>query len=263
MLRVMTFNVLFGGGDRFPAIERLLAASRPDLLVLQECLGWEAGDRLARAAAAIGVPCDDAHAVLGRARPRGSGARYHVAVFSRRPLGGVRTHADPRVLGHCVVQFEIATGVGKLTGLGTHFDSHGEDPRLAEVRFVSSLAAAGDFAGGLWFLAGDLNALSSADPYPPDFAAKLRQAGTDKYGHPPRFDAIRGLEAGGWVDTLRRRPRRPEWVTAPRDRGGVRIDYRTDFVFCSPRLADRLVGAEVVDAAGASDHHAVVADFDV
>jgi exodeoxyribonuclease III len=86
-------------------------------------------------------------------------------------------------------------------------------------------------------------------------------AGVDKYGHPPRFDVIDDLEAFGWVDTLRHRPASPEWVTARRDRGGVRIDYRTDYIYASPRMAERLISAQVVDVAGATDHNAVVATF--
>lgn len=262
MLRVLTLNVLFGGEERFDAILRLLAGERPDLVVLQECLGWEEGDRLARAAAAIGVPADGAHALLGRARPRGSGKRYHVALLSRRPLRDAVVHADPAVLGHCVAQATLDGTDGPLTVLGAHFDSHGEDPRLREARFVNSLVSPDAFAAGFHLLAGDFNALSPQDPYPPDLADLVRRAGTDKYGHPPRFDAMRVLLAHGWVDALRACAPDGPWVTAPRDRGGVRIDYRTDYVLCSPPLAHRLRAARVVDATGASDHHALAVDLE-
>jgi exodeoxyribonuclease-3 len=41
----------------------------------------------------------------------------------------------------------------------------------------------------------------------------------------------------------------------------VRIDYRTDYILASPRMAERLIRAEVVDVGEASDHQAVVATF--
>ena len=89
----------------------------------------------------------------------------------------------------------------------------------------------------------------------------LRRAGTDKYGHPPRFDVIDDLEEYGWVDTLRERPASPKWVTARRNRGGVTIDYRTDYVFASPRMSERLLSSEVIDVGDISDHNALVATF--
>jgi exodeoxyribonuclease-3 len=63
------------------------------------------------------------------------------------------------------------------------------------------------------------------------------------------------------VDTLHARPATPKWVTARRNRGGVTIDYRTDYVYASPRMAERLVSAEVIDVGDASDHNPLVATF--
>jgi exodeoxyribonuclease-3 len=249
----MTWNLLFGGEDRFDKILERVAAARPDVLVLQECLGWDDRGRLGRVAAAMGVPDDPRHAVLGLARPRGSGKRYHVGLVSRPPVDHVVMHNDPKVLGHCILE----AAIGDFTLFGAHFDSHNEDLRLAEARHLRTLFDASRKV----LLAGDLNALSRRDPYPDDFAARVAAAGTDKYGHPPRFDVIPELEAMGWVDLLYYRGSPARWVTASRDRGGVRIDYRTDYVFATPRMAESLSSIEVVDAAGASDHDAVVAQF--
>jgi exodeoxyribonuclease-3 len=253
-MRVMTWNVLFGGENRFDRILERIGSVRPDVLILQECLGWDDRERLGRVAAAMGVPDDPRHAVLGLARPRGSGKRYHVALVSRRPVDHVVMHNDPKVLGHCLLE----AAVGDVTLFGAHFDSHDEDLRVVEARYVRSLL---DATRGKSLLAGDLNALSRRDPYPPDLAARLAAAGTDKYGHPPRFETIPELEAAGWIDLLYYKKAPARWITASRDRGGVRIDYRTDYVFGSPAMAETLASIEVVDAAGASDHDAVVAQF--
>ncbi len=244
-MRVATFNTLFGGEDRLEGIIAVVRRASPDLLILQECLGWEHGARLKRVADAMGAT--DTH--LGEARPRNSGKRYHVAIASRRPMRIVRVHNDPAQLGHCVVEAEI----GGIRILGTHFDSHNEDLRTREAAYVNSVV---NLAQPV-LLAGDLNALSRRDPYPADLAELVRRASVDKYGHPPRFDTIDALERAGWIDA------RPagDWVTARRDRGGVRIDYRTDYIFCSPPLATRLIGASVVPADGASDHEALLAEF--
>jgi exodeoxyribonuclease-3 len=260
MLKVMTFNVLFGGQDRFEAILELLGRVRPDLLVLQECLGWQGSDRLREVAATLGLPADEAHVHLGIARPRGSGNRYHVAIASQRPLRAVQIHNDPRQIGHCLVQCQLDAG-GPLTVFGTHYDAHEEDLRLVEARYLCALLEPETFREGLYLLAGDLNSLSPRDPYPPDFAERLLVSETDKYGHPPRFSVMDRLESFGWVDTLYHQGPPSQWVTARRNRGGVAIDYRTDYILASPRMAERLVHAEVVDVGEASDHQAVVATF--
>jgi exodeoxyribonuclease-3 len=230
-----------------------VAAARPDLLALQECLGWEDGARLARIAEAM----DGAHAFLGQARPRGSGKRYHVAVLSRAPLADVRVHADAHFLGHCIVEARA----GDVTLFAAHFDAEHEKLRYVEARYLRSLVGPDRCARERLLLAGDLNSLSPRDPYPDDLAARVRAAGTDKFGHPPRTDVIEELESCGWIDTLRHRGPPAEWITARRDRGGVHIDYRTDYIFASPLMAPSLTGAAVISVDGASDHEAVIADF--
>jgi exodeoxyribonuclease-3 len=262
-LKVMTFNILVGGEERFGAILDILAARRPDLLILEECVGWEDGERLGRVAGVLGIPATARHLYLGRARPRPSGARYPVAVVSRRPLALARSYNDPSFFGHGLVECAIAAGGEVLTLFGAHFEPKRESLRFVEARYLRSLLDPAAFARGRYLLAGDLNALSLRDPYPAELAERVRAAGVDKYGHPPRFETIEEIEGFGWVDLLRQRPLSAAWVTAPRDRGGVRIDYRTDYLFASPPLAERHIGAEVIEVGGASDHHAVEATFEL
>lgn len=258
--KVMTLNILMGGEERMELLLATLAREAPDVLVLQECLGWEDGARLREVASALKLPANESHVRLGTARPRGSGKRYHVAVASRFPLRAVHAHNDAHFLGHCLLQCELDAG-GPLTLFGTHFDAHHENLRFVEARYLRSLLEPATFREGAFLLAGDLNSLSRKDPYPVDLADRVRRAGIDKYGHPPRFDVIDELEGFGWVDALRHRPAASRWVTARRERGGEVIDFRTDYLFASPRLAERLLAADVVDVGQASDHHALVATF--
>ncbi|HTN85470.1 MAG TPA: endonuclease/exonuclease/phosphatase family protein [Sorangium sp.] len=258
-MKIMTFNILFGGEDRFDAILAIAAAARPDLLVLQECVGWEDGARLRAVAEAIGAPSGDRHAVLGRANPRPNGRRNHVCVVSRAPLVEARVHA-PDALAHCLVEVELSLAGEPLVLLGTHLNAGSEDRRLTEARWLLSLVPPERFAAGLWALAGDLNALSRRDPYPADLDARLTAAGIEKYGSPPRFDTMDAIEAFGWTDALRVRPDAARWATALRGRPGAQVETRTDYVLLSPRLSGRLAQAHVVDVGAASDHHAVVAE---
>ncbi|WP_437678902.1 endonuclease/exonuclease/phosphatase family protein [Sorangium sp. So ce131] len=258
-MKLMTFNILFGGEDRFDAILAIAAAERPDVLVLEECVGWEDGARLRAVAEAIGAPAGPQHAVLGHANLRPSGRRNHVGVVSRAPLAKVRVHA-PEVLAHCLVEVELSLAGEPLVVLGTHLNAGSEDRRLAEARWLLSLVPPARFTSGLWALVGDLNALSRRDPYPADLDARLAEAGITKYDSPPRFDTMDALEAFGWTDALRVKPRSSRWATALRGRG-VTVETRTDYVLLSPRLRERLALAYVVDVGAASDHHAVVAEL--
>jgi exodeoxyribonuclease III len=246
----MTLNVLVGGEDRLDALCAIVAGARPDVLVLQECVGWEDRVRLGRVAAAMGAPAGEAHAVLGASNPRGSGIRYNVCLVSRSPITRHQVHTAG--LAHCAVEAEI----DGVTVLGTHLVAGSETARVAEVDVLLGLVAP---RAASCALAGDLNGLARHDPYPLDLGARFVRAGIEKYGLPPRFDTLDHLLAGGWIDALHERPSSPRWVTAVRGPTGATVDTRTDYVLVSPALAPRLTGAEVIDVGSASDHHAVLA----
>jgi exodeoxyribonuclease-3 len=255
----MTWNLLVGGEDRFDRILALLARTQPDVLVLQECLGWEDGVRLGRVAQTLGLPATPEHTRLGLARPRGTGRRFHVALVSRLQIGTVATHADPAQVGHCILKAQVAAPGSSVLVLATHFDAKGEDQRLRDAHTLCGLVAPDRLQRERVLLAGDLNALSRRDPYPPDLDHLLRAAGSDKYGHPPRFEVMELLERQGYIDLLHHRSAPATWVTAQRERGGVQIDFRTDYLLASPLLARELTETRVLDGGKASDHEPVIA----
>src|SRR6266545_4393701 len=162
-MKVMTLNVLLGGADRFEAICAILAAERPDLVVLEECLGWDDGARLAAAAAAVGVPAGERHTLLGAANLRPSGRRYHVGLISRAPIAASRVHT-PDGVAHCVVEAELDFDGAPLRVLGGHLHANDEDSRLLEVEELLTIAPAEAVRGGAYVLCGDLNSLTRQDP---------------------------------------------------------------------------------------------------
>ncbi|WP_214108022.1 endonuclease/exonuclease/phosphatase family protein [Acrocarpospora catenulata] len=261
-MKVMTLNVLVGGENRFGDLLTIIAAARPDVLVLQECVGWEDGARLRAVAETMGVQADGKHTIVGVANARSSGRRYNVCVVSRAPILRRRVHTPP-TLAHCIVEAELAWPDAEepLLLLGTHLVYSDEDSRLAEVEELLKLAPPERLAARPCVLAGDLNALDRDDPYPADLDHRLTAAGMHKYGHPPRFEVMDRLHAAGWVDALRTLPRSHRWVTARRNRGSATVDTRTDYILLSPPLAPRLAGAEVIDVGSASDHHALAAEL--
>lgn len=250
-MRVMSFNILYGGQDRFEQILEVIRELSPDVLALQECNGWEDGTRLGETAGCMGAE----HTYLGLSSPRGSGKRFHVALLSRLPFQRIQTHADPRYQAHCLIEAVIED----VTVFAAHFVSANENMRFVEARsLIGCLPPSGEFQRGRYLLLGDLNAISRKDPYPADLAERLQAAGIDKYHHPPRFDVIDELENYGWVDTLYKQATPPQhWVTAPRA-----LDFRTDYVFATPPMIERLKRAWVhALSAGESDHFPVLAEF--
>jgi exodeoxyribonuclease-3 len=264
--KILTFNILLGGGSdhRFGLILDLIQRAAPDVIILQECLKWEDRVRLEQMAEAGSLPVDPQHLHLGTARPRGSGDQYHVVVASRLSMKNIQVSNNPFFLGHCIVKFQVMVNGQIVTIFGTHFDSHSENLRFVEARYLRSLLEPEPFFEGHSILAGDLNSLSLRDPYPPNFEALLRQSETLKYHLPPRFEVTQELESFGWVDSFYAQPSMPEfWVTAPRSRGGIQIDYRIDYVFVSPSLVPCLKKTEIIEAGEASDHNPVLATFEI
>jgi exodeoxyribonuclease-3 len=264
MLKIMTFNILAGGGDesRFGGILEIIRHTQPDVLVMQECLGWEDGERLKLVAHVMDIPAKPTGSYLGIARPRVSGRRYHVAVASRFPMQNVVTYNSPFFLGHCIVKFEISVKQQTITLFGTHFDARSENLRFVEARYLRSLIDVEAFNAGYYVLMGDLNSLSKRDPYPANLEELLLKSWTTKYHFPPRFEVLEELESFGWIDTLHHHnDQQRKWVTAIRNRGGVRIDYRTDYMFASPEMAEMLVKTDILEAEGVSDHNPVIAIF--
>jgi exodeoxyribonuclease-3 len=261
----MSFNILFGGGDeqRFARVLEVVRRHAPDLLVMQECMEWRDGDERVRAVAdAVGVPFSPEHVAFGAARPRDSGRRYHVVTWSHPRILGTRTHADPAVQAHALLEVDVEVGSETLRCFGTHLDAHDEDTRLGEARYLRQLLGPVRIAAEPLLLIGDLNSLSPRDPYPEDLGERLRSAGVTKYGDPPRRDVVAELEDQGWVDTLYAGEPPQGWITAPRDRGGVHIDYRTDYVLASPPMAARLEGTGIHPLSeGESDHFPIWARF--
>lgn len=275
-MRVMTQNILFGGEARFEALCQVLAAARPDVLCLQECLGWEDGVRLPQLAQALGLPADEAHVYLSPSNPRGSGRRFHLALLSRLPILTARSHTAG--FGHSLLQATLALPPDDalpsaenppktLTVFGAHLVAGNEDQRLAETEVLLDHLNPHLHRGAPIVLLGDLNALSPEDPYPPDLDARFTRLGITKYGSPPRFDVMRRLLTAPLFDTLPQRAPNTPWATAIRGRrspgppSDERVETRSDYVLLSADLVEDLTDCGIVDVGTASDHHGVYADL--
>jgi exodeoxyribonuclease-3 len=275
-MKVMTWNIRTGGGDRLDAVIRLIRREAPDVLALQELRGFDrSGARRMH---------DLAHAVAMTAHLAPSVRGQPVAVLVRPP-GRIVATASARIrLHHAAAAVTVPTDGGPLTVVSTHLHPTSPRRRGREARWLAAhygpaperfghgqgwTSAVADRVQRLVVLAGDLNAL---DPWSDH---------TDRMARLPERYRTRHLRPGGGVDTatvaafdaagltdLWRVAGAGEGLTAPTTEGGGAefSGMRLDYLLGSPPVARIATGGRVVtgdEAEYASDHYPVTMELDL
>ncbi|MDI6101214.1 endonuclease/exonuclease/phosphatase family protein [Actinoplanes sp. NEAU-A12] len=256
-LRLMTWNIKNGGGDRLPAIIEVIRGERPDVLCLQELQHFQryGQRRMRELASAVDMT---AHlAPPGFAQP--------VAVLVREPLRILRRSRVRWRLHHAAAIAEIATTAGPLTAVSAHLNPFSPYRRMREARWLAARYAS---PRGLALIAGDMNGLDPAGDHVAALAAqpslyRRRHLGPDGR---PDTRAIAAFAEAGFTD-LWHTAGAGDGRTVPtgfagREFGTVRLDY----LLASPALAARaqklwVVRDEITEHA--SDHYPVRADVDL
>jgi exodeoxyribonuclease-3 len=241
-LRVLTWNIRNGGGDRLDTILGVLRRERPDLLALQELRGFER--KMPAFAAALGMTPYLARSVFGQP----------VAVLVRPPLRILASAAVTWRLHHAAA----AVRVGPLTLVSTHLHPFSPYRRMREATWLAHR-----FRRGPVLIAGDLNgldpgtdhaaALASLDPLyrrrhlRPDGSADTR--------------AVAAFERAGLRD-LWREAGTGDGRTVPTGLGGTEFGaMRLDYLLASPGLSGSVRVLRDSRTACASDHYPVRADL--
>lgn len=154
-IRVATYNILAGGGQRWAQIGALVEAMDPDVIAMQELEDPAPMFRLAER--------------LGYAATFGPAPRFrHQGVLSRLPVISWRNHQDPRAYPRNSLELRLRTPDG--FGLRIHtvhltaaFQRRGraEPDRVRELSAVREQAAAGGADAHL--ILGDFNALAPGE----------------------------------------------------------------------------------------------------
>ncbi len=258
-MRVLTYNILDGGEDRFPEILNVIRQAEPDIVTVQEANDEALFYNLARE--------------LGMQAELGAGNRgFHLGLLSRYPIVGCINHPDRGIFHHTFLETHLDTPLGPLAVFVAHLKP-GYNPADEEWRSKEARQALGymqPYSDGLMFLAGDFNTMSpqdilNLDDWPLQWRAYLWAKG----GNLPR-EAIAEVLAAGYHDCYRRlypSPASPQsenryrpGYTLPASKPNIRLDY----FFASSTLAARLQSCEVIttyEAGRASDHLPVLAEF--
>lgn len=232
-MRVVTLNVRHGGGRRTTAICDALQAHSADVVVLTEFRENSSGQLIKRALGQCGYE----HVASSDPPPKTNGvllasriAFEHKAARPDVPLGCWRW---------LECRFEGLTIVGLYFPLGT--------PKLPFWDYV--LAEASSRSEGPMLLVGDFNTGKH----------HIDEAGATFIGP----GNLAKLEALGFVDAWRHlHPSGREYTWFSHAGNGFRLDY----AFLSGSLAPRLRAAahsEAERSSGATDHSALIVDFDM
>jgi endonuclease/exonuclease/phosphatase family metal-dependent hydrolase len=252
-IRLVSYNIRFGGASRRSAIADVLGALDADVVVLQEAtdaavVSWLSG--------AVGLP----HAIAERGRS--------VALLTRLDVATSAWHVARPGRAALDVRLRTRQSDGEdpdLRVVGVHLSAglsrRGE--RLRQVEVAGLLAALGPTAAHDAWLVGDLNSVAPGDgPRTRGMPIWLRILLRVDGGI--RTDVLARLAAHGWVDGFRRLHADEPGYTLPPADPSVRLDY----VLAPGGEVGRLVACSPVEpsAAGgrvrvASDHLPLLAEI--
>lgn len=244
-LRLLSYNIKFGGKGREDLLAAVIRSADPDIVLLQE-----ATDRLVvgRLAELTGLPTWD------------SRVNYSTGFLTRLTLESWAWHTPPRSR-HAFL--EIVSVSPRIRFFGLHLSAWFSNwtERQRHIEISTLLHAIKEHQDGLHFMAGDFNAIAPGevlrvDRMPPWIRAMVWLSGRDIARH-----TIQHMLDQQYLDawaTLH--PGHPGY-TFPTWDPHVRLDY----VFAPDRYRGVLTRCEVFDApaeaARASDHFPLLLDI--
>ncbi|HKQ57710.1 MAG TPA: endonuclease/exonuclease/phosphatase family protein [Candidatus Eisenbacteria bacterium] len=246
ILRLLTYNIQFGGAGREAQIAATIESASPDLVVLQEATRPDVVSRVAAATGMKAWASTRGHSV-------GFMSRIDVAEHHwYRPRGTLRAFLEIVLAGSNMRVFGI-----HLTPLHSNWT---ERWRVRELK--ATLASIARHQHGFHVLAGDFNTLAPDERLdlgrlPPGLQLLALLGGSTI-----RWQTIRIMLDAHYLDAYRTLHPGVEGYTFPTWDPHVRLDY----VFVPGASAGRLKRCEIVDGPpvrAASDHFPLLADLEV
>lgn len=241
MLRIMSYNIRFGGLGREERIAEVINTARPDLVILQEATHPHVVERLSNLT-------DMTHI--------GARERYSVAFLSRIAVEDFKWHHHPN-LQRAVLEVKL-DGI-RVFGVhlrATHSNLT-ERGRMREVRAILEFVS--QYKDDFHLLTGDFNTLAPGELLNMQKLPTRYKVLAFLLGGRITFRAIQLMIDAGYVDCYRRLHTDPGFTFPARD-PHVRLDY-----FFTPREYTDLVSTctvmtEITDPAKATDHLPLIAE---
>ena len=244
-LRLLSYNIRFGGRGREARLAEVVRSVAPDLVVFQEASDPRVVERVARDS---GMP-------RWAARPA-----HSTGYMSRVEVAGHEWHHPPGAR-HAFLEIVLAGGA-RVFGLHlkARFSKWSERRRAFEIGAL--LEGIRQHQEGFHVLVGDFNTLAPGEVLETRRMPAWIQALIWISGRDIRRETIGRLLEAGYVDGFRLLHPDERGHTFPTWEPHVRLDY----LFLPARYADRLKSCEVIQppaARAASDHFPLRAEIEI
>lgn len=245
-LRLLSYNIRYGGVGREDAIAAVVRAAAPDIVVFQEATRPAVVERVA--------------AATGMAR-WGSRPGFSVGFMSRLEVTHYEWHRPPP----CRRAFlELVPAGSEARIFGVHLSAINsnwmERRRTRELNAL--LAEIAEHQHGFHVLAGDFNTLAPGEKFNWRQLPRRLQLLAWIGGRAIRWQTVQIMLDARYVDGFRSLHPEAEGYTFPTWDPHVRLDY----LFVPGAAAERLRRCEVVDGPGAgsaSDHLPLLAELEI
>jgi exodeoxyribonuclease-3 len=244
-LRLLSYNIRYGGLGRVETIAHVINDSAPDLVLLQEATRPRVVEQLA--------------AATGMTEWR-SFKRQSLAFLSRRPIAVAEWHR-PRFSRHAFI--EVVPAGMNVRIFGVHLSAvHAawtERRRAFELRGL--LRGIAQHQGGFHVLAGDFNTLAPGELLEMRALPRRLRALVWLSGGRIKWRTIQMILDAGYADAYRLRHYQEIGHTFPTWAPHLRLDY----AFVPTAFSERVIACDVVrhpEAVRASDHFPIIAELD-
>lgn len=245
-LRILSYNIRFGGRGRVEEIAAVIRAAEPDIVVLQEATDRAITRQLAEL---TGLPSWD------------SRTKSSTGFLTRLEVVQHAWH-QPRPARHAFLELQIAEPAIRVFGLhlSAWFSKWSERRRAVEIHaLLESIRAHQD---GFHLIAGDFNALAPGEALRVERMPRWIQAMVWISGRDIARDTIQRMLDEKYIDVWRTLHPDEQGYTFPTWDPHVRFDY----LFLPERYRSRITHCSVFAAAPtakkASDHFPLIVDLD-
>jgi endonuclease/exonuclease/phosphatase family metal-dependent hydrolase len=246
LVRLVSYNIRYGGRGREDQIAEVLDACSPDLVLLQEAVSPDVVEKIAR-------KLKFEHWGSRRDGSTGFLSRLKIARHEwYRPYG----------TRHPFLEVELAEPHCRFFALhlSAWFSKWSERRRATEIRGL--LDGIQEHQDGLHVIAGDFNALAPGEVLRAERMPRWIQAMIWLSGRDIARDTIQHMLDAQYADGWRRLHPGADGCTFPTWDPHVRLDY----IFMPERYSERILSCEVVKhppaVATASDHFPLLAEID-
>ena len=245
ILKLLSYNIRFGGLKRERELAEVIRGVSPDLVVFQEAIDIEVIRRLA---ADTGLPHWAAR------------ARHSIGYISRLEIEHHEWHY-PAEAKHSFLEIVVAGSETRIFGLhlSSMFSKWGERRRVREIQAL--LKGIERYQAGFHVLVGDFNTLAMGEVLDVRRMPAWIRGLVWLSGRDIQRQTIQLMRDSGYVDGYRHLYPLEKGYTFPVWDPHLRLDY----VFLPSGFAERLVQCEVIHpevAAKASDHFPLLAHLD-